>query len=100
MSDTYDAMYQINDTIDNLRDYIDSVRDIYMTVESNRMNQVMKALTAIATIMMPFVVISSIYGMNINLPLSKSPYSFLLIVAIMLVITAFLMLWFKRKNWF
>ena len=100
MSDTYDAMYRINDTIDNLRDYIDSVRDIYMTVESNRMNQVMKTLTVIATIMMPFVVIASIYGMNINLPLSKSPYSFLLIMAITLVITAFLMLWFKRKNWF
>ncbi len=100
MSDTYDAMYRINDTIDNLRDYIDSVRDIYMTVESNRMSQVMKTLTVIATIMMPFVVIASIYGMNINLPLSQSPYSFLFIMAIMLVITVLLMLWFKKKNWF
>ncbi|MCK9555333.1 magnesium/cobalt transporter CorA [bacterium] len=99
MRDTYDAMYRINDEIDNLRDYINSVRDIYMTVESNKMNRVMKTLTVIATIMMPFVVIASIYGMNISLPLGDSPHSFMLIMVIMFFVTVVFMFWFKKKKW-
>ncbi len=70
-----------------------------MTVEANKMNRVMKTLTVIATIMMPFVVIASIYGMNINLPLEDSPHSFMLIMISMFFVTVAFMLWFKKKKW-
>jgi magnesium transporter len=77
------------------------LRDFYLSLASNRMNEIMKVLTIIATLGTPFLLVTGFYGMNFekNMPFLDSPYG----VAIATVAMAFCgvgMLWFfRRKEW-
>lgn len=64
--DVYDHLIRVADTIDTLRDLLGSTMDAYLSVSGNRMNQVMKRLTSISTILMSVTLIAGIYGMNFN----------------------------------
>ncbi|MCR4369491.1 MAG: magnesium/cobalt transporter CorA, partial [archaeon] len=66
--DVYDHIIRISDTVDGYRDLLTSVLDVYISVQSNRMNDVMKVLTVIATVMLPLTLIVGFYGMNITFP--------------------------------
>ncbi|MBL8854658.1 MAG: hypothetical protein JNK57_11880, partial [Planctomycetaceae bacterium] len=73
---------------------------------SNRLNEVMKVLTIIATIFIPLTFISGIYGMNFdpevsawNLPELKSPYGYVGVLTVMAVIAAGLIGWFYHRGW-
>ena len=90
----------ISELIESYRDTMSSAMDAYLSVVSNRLNEVMKVLTIIATIIMPLTLITGIFGMNFdNMPLLKSPHGFLTTMGIMGII-AFIMLYlFKRKGW-
>ena len=101
--DVGDHLARVADQVDTYRDVASGAMDIYLSAQSNRMNQIMKQLTVIATIFMPLTLISGIYGMNVIVgmwpPVSKA-WSFPLIVGAMVGI-AIAMLWFfrKRKWW-
>lgn len=106
LRDVYDHMVQIIDNIENYRDMIMGMHDMYMSHVSNKMNEVMKVLTIIATIFIPLTFIAGIYGMNFN-P-EASPYNmpelqwywgYPAAMAVMVVVAVLMVFYFKRKGW-
>lgn len=66
LRDVYDHAVQIIDSIETYREMISGMLDVYLSSVNNRMNEIMKVLTIIATLFMPLTFISSIYGMNFH----------------------------------
>ncbi|PWK18526.1 magnesium/cobalt transporter CorA [Xanthomarina spongicola] len=98
--DIYDHIIQLSDSIDIYREMIWSLMDMYMTTISNKMNEVMKVLTIMATIFIPLTFIAGIYGMNFdNMPELNYKYSYFILWAIMIVIFLGMIYYFKRKKW-
>jgi magnesium transporter len=97
--DVYDHLVRFADEATFLQDRVTGLLDAYLSTQSNRMNQVMKVLTVITTIFMPLTVLTSLYGMNVELP--HLPFGvkaqFWWVVAIMLT-TSGVMLWFIRRK--
>ena len=98
--DVYDHIIQVSDTIDIYREMIWGLMDMYMTSISNRMNEVMKVLTIIATIFIPLTFIAGIYGMNFDhIPELHYKYSYYILWIVMIVIFLGMLYYFKRKKW-
>ena len=99
--DVYDHLVRLTDEAIFLQDRVTGLLDAHLSNQSNRLNQVMKVLTVIATIFMPLTVLSSIYGMNVELPHlpGGEAAQFWWIIAMMMAISV-LMLWvFRRMRW-
>ena len=74
--------------------------DIYLSSVSNRMNEVMKVLTIIATIFIPLTFIAGIYGMNFqNMPELEWKLGYFMVLIIMVIIGLFMVAFFRRKKW-
>jgi len=100
LRDVYDHTIQVMDTVESYRDMISGMHDLYLSNISNRMNEIMKVLTIIATIFIPLTFIAGIYGMNFEyMPELKSQWGYLIIWMIMIVIGAGMVFFFKRKKW-
>jgi magnesium transporter len=98
--DNYDSVISIFDSLDSMRDSLIGIQDTYLSFTSNKLNEVMKVLTIIATIMMPLTLITGIYGMNFEfMPELKSPYGYYSILLLMLTIGLSMVYYFKRKGW-
>jgi magnesium transporter len=83
-----------------LRDMTESVLSTYLSSVSNRMNEVMKVLTLIATIFIPLTFIAGIYGMNfVNMPELDWRYGYFVILIVMAVIGISLVFYFRRRRW-
>jgi magnesium transporter len=96
----YDNLIRLTDTIGTSRDIITTALEAYNSVVSNRLNEVMKTLTVIATIAMPLTLLASIYGMNFkNMPELSNRYGYPLVIGIMLLISAAMLYYFKRRKW-
>jgi magnesium transporter len=101
LRDVYDHTIQVIDTIETYRDMLSGMLDIYLSSISNRMNQVMKVLTIIATIFIPLTFVAGIYGMNFEyMPELKwhwfYPKAFWLV---MIGIAGVMLVYFRRKRW-
>jgi magnesium transporter len=89
------------ESVDTYRDLLSSAMDLHLSVLSNRMNQVMKTLTVISTILMSASLIAGIYGMNFeNMPELHTRYGYYGALGGMAAIAGLLVVYFKRKNWF
>jgi len=100
LRDVSDHTIQIVDNLDNNREMVSSLHDMYQTNISNKMNEVMKVLTIIATIFIPLTFIAGIYGMNFEyMPELSWQYSYPIIWIAMIIITIGMLIYFKRKNW-
>ncbi len=98
--DLYDHTIQIIDMVEAFRDILGGMHDTYLSSISNRMNEIMKVLTIIATIFIPLTFIAGIYGMNFEvMPELKWPFGYYMIWAIMLVVGIGFFAYFKRKKW-
>lgn len=98
--DVYDHLFMISELIESYRDTISGAMEAYLSVVSNRLNEVMKVLTIIATIMMPMTLVTGIFGMNFSqMPFLQSPYGFAAIMGFMGLLAAAMLLVFKRKGW-
>jgi magnesium transporter len=96
----YDNLVRLNDIVGTSRDVITGAMEAYVSVVSNRLNEIMKTLTIIATIMMPLTLIASIYGMNFKyMPELSSKYGYPSAIVSMAVITIVMLIYFKRKKW-
>jgi len=96
----YDHLVRIEMLTLGLRDMAESVLNTYLSSVSNRMNEVMKVLTLIATIFIPLTFIAGIYGMNfINMPELEWRYGYFTMLGVMAVIGISLVIYFKRKRW-
>ncbi|MEX0721954.1 MAG: magnesium/cobalt transporter CorA [Balneolaceae bacterium] len=98
--DVNDHLVQIIDGLENYRDMVIGMLDMYMSQVSNKMNEVMKVLTIIATIFIPLTFIAGVYGMNFeNMPELKWNWAYPALWVIMITVTAGMIYFFKRKNW-
>jgi len=100
LRDVYDHTIQVIDTIETFRDMVSGILDIYLSSVSNKMNEVMKVLTIIATIFIPLTFIAGIYGMNFEfMPELKWHWGYPMVWAVMMLILIGMMIQFKRKKW-
>jgi len=100
LRDVYDHTIQVVDTIETFRDMISGMLDIYLSSVSNRMNEVMKVLTIIATIFIPLTLIAGIYGMNFQyMPELGWRWGYPVVWLVMLVIGVVMLVYFRRKKW-
>jgi magnesium transporter len=103
--DLYEHAIQIIDTVETYRDMVSGLMDIYLSSVSNKMNEVMKVLTIIATIFIPLGFLAGVYGMNFdpalsgNMPELGMPYGYVLFWVVALGIGLGLFVYFKRKKW-
>ena len=91
--------HQMIDIENTLSSRITSVMEIYMTFSSNKLNEIIKSFTVIASLLLIPTIISGIYGMNVILPLGDVEGSFFIILGIMLIFMALTALYFKFKKW-
>lgn len=100
LNDVYDHTIQVIDTIESYRDMLSGMMDLYLSTVSNRMNEVMKVLTLIATIFIPLTFLAGIYGMNFKvMPELEWPWAYFALWGLMIAIAAVLLMLFKRKHW-
>src|SRR5687767_3459773 len=98
--DVYDHMLRINDSLDNYRELLSSTLDSYLSQVSNRLGNVTKGLSVVATMSVPFVVVAGIYGMNFqNIPLANNPNGFWILVVLQLAIGLGLVAFLKMRRW-
>ena len=96
----YDNLVRLNDIVGTSRDVVTGAMEAYVSVVSNRLNEIMKTLTIIATIMMPLTLIASIYGMNFKyMPELGSKHGYPAVIGIMFLTTITMLYYFKRKKW-
>jgi len=106
LRDCYDHTIQLIDMIESYREISTGLVDIHLSSISNRMNEVMKVLTIIATIFIPLTFVVGVYGMNfdpaagpLNMPELGWSYGYPAVMLFMATIAAGLVLWFRRKGW-
>ena len=97
LRDVYDRLARVSDLLDSFRDETSSLLELHVSMVSNRLNQVIKRLTVIATIGLPLTVITSYYGMNFDLPEFKWPWGEWYALGL-LVLTAVATWWFLRRQ--
>ena len=101
LRDLYDHTLRIIETVETYREMTAGLIELYLSSNSNRMNEVMKVLTIIATIFIPLTFIAGIYGMNFaNMPELEWPWAYFAVLFIMLAIGAGMLFYFRRKKWF
>jgi len=94
-----DYYQKLWDMIEDYKEMIEGLSKTYDSLQTNKINEIIKILTLISTVMLPMTFIASVYGMNIGLPFQAHPAAFLIVSGIMLaVLIAFLWL-FIRKKW-
>jgi magnesium transporter len=106
LRDCHDHAFQAIDLLENYRDIASSLIDIYLSSVNNRLNEVMKVLTVIATIFMPLTFIAGVYGMNFktevspwNMPELNWYYGYPFALGLMALVTITMIMYFKNKKW-
>jgi magnesium transporter len=100
LRDVYDHTIQVIDSVETLRDMLSGMLDIYLSSVSNRMNEVMKVLTIIATIFIPLTLLAGVYGMNFSyMPELEWRWGYPVLWLVMLSVAAVMLLYFRRKRW-
>jgi magnesium transporter len=99
--DVYDHLVRLTDEAIILQDRVTGLVDAYLSTQSNRLNQVMKVLTVIATIFMPLTVLTGMFGMNVELPVfpGGETAQFWWVFGIMVVISAIMLWFFRKRDW-
>ncbi len=100
LRDVYDHTIQVMDTVESYRDILSGMMDNYLSAVSNKMNEVMKLLTIIATIFIPITFVVGVYGMNFEyMPELKWKWGYFAVLGFMLCVVVFMLVFFKRKKW-
>ena len=100
--DMIDHMDKVWDTLDECKEVIEVFKDTDYVLSTEYLNRVLRVLTVLSTIFLPFLVVTSLYGMNIPLPggIEKgSPQSFMLLLFVMLLMTGGMLYFFHRRHW-
>lgn len=98
--DVHDNATQVSEAIDMYRETANGLQDLYMSASSNRMNEVMKALTIMASLFLPLTFFAGVYGMNFEvIPELNWAYSYPVFWLVCLSTLAGLIYYFKRRGW-
>jgi magnesium transporter len=113
LRDAYDHSIQIIDLIESMRETATGLLDLYLSLMSNKMNEVMKTLTIVSSIFIPLTFIVGVYGMNFapqnpktgeilpnNMPELYTPNGYLYIIGVMFFIVVVQIWYFAKKGWF
>ncbi len=100
LRDVYDHTIQVIDNLETDRDVLSGMVETYLSSVSNRMNEVMKVLTIIATIFIPLTFLAGVYGMNFKfMPELEWKYGYFIVWGVMIAAGAVMIVFFKRKKW-
>jgi magnesium transporter len=100
IQDVYEHVIHLIESVDTYRDNITGLRELYHSTLSNRMNEVMKMLTVIASLFIPITFIVGLYGMNFQyMPEYSSPIAYPIVIITMIGISMSLFFYFKKKSW-
>lgn len=100
-ADIYDHLLKLSEMIETDREMTADLRDSYISLNSNRMNGIMKTLTVITTVFMPLSFIAGVYGMNfVYMPELQWDYGYFIILALMAVLSVGMILFFNKRGWF
>jgi magnesium transporter len=100
LRDVYNHVIQVIDTTEGLRDVVGSLLDTYLSSLSNKMNEVMKTLTVIASIFIPITFIAGVYGTNFDyIPELSWSGSYFVMIGVMATIVIIMLGWFKKRKW-
>ena len=97
--DVYDHLVRLADINESLRDLISGALDTYLSVTSNRINEVMKVLTVISALFMPLAFLSGFFGMNFTTIPFDSPWLLVFALGLMVMTPVVMFLLFKRRGW-
>ncbi len=98
--DIYDMLYRMTEMTESFRDVSTALVETYLSTVSNRMNEIMKVLTLVATILLPLTVVTGIYGMNFEyMPELHSHYGYAAVWVVMVLIAATMVGYFRWKRW-
>jgi magnesium transporter len=101
LQDVYDHLVRLTDGLDTYRDLLSTALDSYLSIQSNNMNQIMKTLTIGSILLMASALIAGIYGMNFRfMPELGQKWGYPFALGLMVVVSAGLVLFFKRRDWF
>jgi len=100
LRDVYDHTIQVIDSIETFRDMISGTLDVYLSSVSNKMNEVMKVLTIIATIFIPITFLAGVFGMNFKyMPELEWRWSYPIVWLVMLTAGISMLVGFRRRKW-
>lgn len=98
--DIYDDSHQVVDNISLVNDSVNSLLNIYLSINSLKMNEVMKTLTVITTIFMPMTFIAGVYGMNFKyMPELNSEYGYYIVLGSMSLVGLLMGIYIRKKKW-
>jgi magnesium transporter len=98
--DVYDHFARVTDLAESYRELVSGAFEAYLSVQSNRMNEIMKTLTLISTIMLPLTFVAGVYGMNFeHMPELSWHYGYPFALLIMAAIGASILAWFRVRRW-
>jgi len=98
--DIADHLRKIRDTLDDYKEVVEGLSDTNNTLTSFRINEVIRVLTIISTIMLPLTLVASILGMNIYpMPIEDNPAAFIGILVSMVVIIGGMLAFFRARRW-
>jgi magnesium transporter len=100
LRDAHDHAVQALEVVEVLREGVASLMEVYLSAQNQRLNQVMKVLTVIATFFIPLTFIASIYGMNFEImPELHWRHGYLWALGLMAACATTMAVYFKRKEW-
>ncbi|GAB4253556.1 MAG: magnesium/cobalt transporter CorA [Acidobacteriota bacterium] len=100
LQDVYDHVIHLLESVESLRETASSLQEIYLSVLSQRMNEVMKVLTIIATIFIPLTFLVGVYGMNFEyMPELHYRWAYPIVWGVMVTVAALMVWYFRRKRW-
>ncbi len=99
LRDVHDHVVQLLDLLENYRELGASLMDLHLAAAGNRLNEVMKVLTVIATIFIPLTFVVGVYGMNFDMPELHTRYGYPCVMLGMLGIGLGMIAWFRRRGW-
>ncbi|MEN6409372.1 MAG: magnesium/cobalt transporter CorA [Anaerolineaceae bacterium] len=99
--DIYDHLVRIQDLSESIRDLVSDTLDTYLSATSNRLNEVMKALTIVSTVFLPLSFFAGVWGMNYQyMPELHFRYGYLIAWGTFLSIGLIMIWYFKKRGWF
>ena len=100
LRDTQDHTVQLVDLLESQRELVNGLMNTHLTVVSNRMNEVMKVLTIMASIFIPVTFLAGLYGMNFDyMPELHYRFAYPVLLLVMAVVTAIMLVYFRWRGW-
>jgi len=94
-----DYYQKLWDMVEDYKEIIEGLSKTFDSLQTNKINEIMKILTIFSSIMLPLTFITGLYGMNITLPFQSQHYSFLIVCGMLTVIIISLLFFFKKRKW-